>query len=60
MRLYLAERSGKPGTVFHLRPGCGAGLRGLDPEEAAYFRKTLGIRRICLRCKKAERKAVEP
>lgn len=64
MKLYIAVNSAAEsmGAVYHLRPDC-AKVRDADMMEVTAgarenYAKTYGIRRICLRCRKAVRRAV--
>lgn len=66
MMLYLQRgtKSGMMGKVFHLRQECGtsedSSTYGVGPDSVRHFRKTFGIRRICLKCRKwATREAKE-
>lgn len=50
--------TGNMGTVFHLRESCAnapeAHVYALGTqEEATHWRKTFGIRKICIKCRKA-------
>lgn len=58
MKLYIAAA----GAVYHLRPDCVKAADACMIEVTAKARKefseAFGIRRICLRCRKAARRAV--
>lgn len=59
MDLYLRHglSDGSVGTVFHLRERCAAApdsvVHKVSPQEARDYRERLGIRRICVKCRKA-------
>jgi len=59
MEVYLRQgiTDGAVGTVFHLRAKCAEApdslVHKLSAEEVDHYRKILGIRKICLKCRKA-------
>ena len=65
MMLYVRRgMMGGMGTVFHLRESCAKAMGSAEAnvyalrthEDVDHWRKTFGIRKICLKCRKAARR----
>ncbi len=53
--------SGMMGTVFHLRRECAESPNSIayglgTPDQVNHFRRTFGIRKICVKCRRALRR----
>ena len=62
MMLYVRRgMMGGMGTVFHLRESCAKAMGSAEanvyalesPERVSHWRKTFGVRKICIKCRKA-------